>query len=229
MNEIYNQNPKFHLAVDCVIFGYEAGELKLLLFHRVIEPCKGEWSLMGGFMRSDESLEDAARRVLFQTTGLENIFLEQIGAFSKVDREPGTRVISVTFVALIRLNEHDRNSVGELGAQWWPVAEIPKLIFDHEEMVAKAMKSLQNKAASELVGRELLPEIFTLTQLRVLYETIFQKSFEPGNFRKKVLSLNILERLNLKNTTESKKGAFYYRFKDGQQVPEGQLLFHVNR
>src|SRR5690554_5136368 len=101
---VYN-HPKLLVAVDCVIFGYEDAELKLLLFRRQIEPSKGKWSLLGGFVDSDESLEDAAMRVLYKTTGLKNIFLEQVGAFSAVDRDPGARVISVAFVALIRIDQ----------------------------------------------------------------------------------------------------------------------------
>jgi len=160
-------------------------------------------------------VEEAAGRVLMQTTGLKDIFLEQGKAFSKPDRDSGARVISMTFVALIRIDIHDKDLVRESGAHWWPVTKLPALIFDHEEIVADGLKLLRQEASIDLIGKELLPEMFTLIQLRNLYEAIFQKTFDPGNFRKKVLSLDILERLNLKNTNESKKGAFYYRFKSG--------------
>ena len=212
--KIYKQYPKNYVAVDCSIFGYEEGELKLLLYPRGFEPSRGKWSLMGGFVKHDESLEEAARRILLQTTGLHNIFLEQSGAFSKPDRDPGARVISVTFVALIRIDMHDKELVRENGAHWWPVTKLPPLIFDHDAMIQNGLAILQQKAGINLVGKELLPELFTLMQLKNLYEAIFQRSFDPGNFRKKVLSLDLLERLNEKNTSESKKGAFYYRFKE---------------
>ena len=215
-NEIYKQHARHYIAVDCSIFGYEDGELKLLLYPRGFEPSLGKWSLMGGFVLENESVEEAARRVLLQTTGLKDIFLEQATAFSKPDRDPGARVISMTFVALIRIDIHDKNLVRENGAHWWPVTKLPTLVFDHEEIVKNALALLQQKASIDLIGKELLPEMFTLMQLRNLYEAIFQKTFDPGNFRKKVLSIGILERSNLKNTTESKKGAYYYLFKKSE-------------
>jgi len=216
LTELYKQHPKHYVAVDCSIFGYEEGELKLLLYPRGFEPSYGKWSLMGGFVQESESMEEAARRVLLQTTGLKDIFLEQASAFSKPDRDPGARVISMTFVALIRIDIHDKDLVRESGAHWWPITKIPSLIFDHKIIVENALALLQQKASIDLIGAELLPELFTLMQLRNLYEAIFQKTFDPGNFRKKILSLDILERLNSKNTTESKKGAYYYRFKTGE-------------
>jgi len=209
----YYQHPKHFVAVDCVIFGYEEGELKLLLYPRSFEPSQGNWSLMGGFVQDNESVEEAARRVLSQTTGLKEIFLEQVSAFSDPNRDSGARVISIAFVALIPIHKHDKELVRESGAAWWPVTRIPSLVFDHNTMVQEALKKLQKRAMSQLTGRELLPSKFTLMQLRNLYEAIFQKDFDPGNFRKKALSMGVLERLNVKNTTESKKGAFYYTFK----------------
>jgi len=214
--EMYKQHPKHYVAVDCSIFGYEDGELKLLLYPRGFEPSYGKWSLMGGFVQETESMEEAAMRVLMQTTGLKDIFLEQASAFSKPDRDPGARVISMSYVALIRIDIHDKDLVRENGAHWWPVTKLPSLVFDHEVIVENALAVLQQKASIDLIGKELLPDMFTLMQLRNLYEAIFQKSFDPGNFRKKVLSVGILERSNSKNTTESKKGAFYYRFKTSQ-------------
>jgi 8-oxo-dGTP diphosphatase len=211
--EIYKQHSKHYLAVDCSIFGYEDGELKLLLYPRGFEPSLGKWSLMGGFVQEYESLEEAARRVLLLTTGLKDIFLEQASAFSKPDRDPGARVISITFMALIRIDIHDKDLVRENGAHWWPVTKLPSLIFDHEAIVENALALLQQKSSIDLIGKELLPVMFTMMQLRNLYEAIFQKTFDPGNFRKKVLSIGILERLNVKNTSESKKGAYYYKFK----------------
>ena len=216
LTEMYKQHPRHYIAVDCSIFGYEDGELKLLLYPRGFEPSIGKWSLMGGFVQENESMEEAARRVLMQTTGLKDIFLEQASAFSKPDRDPGARVISMTFVALIRIDIHDKDLVRENGAHWWPITKLPTLIFDHEAIVESALALLQQKASIDLIGKELLPEMFTLMQLRNLYEAIFQKTFDPGNFRKKVLSIGILEKSNLKNTTESKKGAFYYRFKNNE-------------
>jgi len=221
---MYKQHPQHYIAVDCSIFGYEDGELKLLLYPRGFEPAIGKWSLMGGFVQENESMEEAARRVLLQTTGLKDIFLEQASAFSKPDRDPGARVISMTYVALIRIDIHDKDLVRENGAHWWPITKLPKLIFDHEEIVANALALLQQKASIDLIGKELLPEMFTLMQLRNLYEAIFQKIFDPGNFRKKVLSTGVLEKLSLKNTTESKKGAFYYQFKNSESGTRSERI-----
>lgn len=209
----YNQQPRFLVAVDCVVFGYEAGELKLLLYPRAFEPVKGSWSLMGGFVQDNESSEDAAYRVLRQTTGLDDIFLEQVYTFSEPEREPFDRVISIAYFALIRIDKYKKNKTEIFGAKWWPINELPPLIFDHSAMISQALKKLQQKAGSSLVGSELLPQKFTLLQLRKLYEAIYQRSFDPGNFRKKILSLGVLEKLDHKNSTESKKGAYYYRVK----------------
>lgn len=209
----YKQHPKFLVAVDCVVFGYEAGELKLLLYPRAFEPVKGEWSLMGGFMQEGESSDEAAYRVLKQTTGLDNIFLEQVCTFTEKNREPFVRVISITYFALIRIDRYKKSYAEKFGAKWWPVNEMPPLIFDHDKMITASLAKLQQRAEISLVGSELLPAKFTLLQLRKLYEAIYQRTFDPGNFRKKILSLDALEKLDHKNATESKRGAYYYRVK----------------
>ncbi|HKL72446.1 MAG TPA: NUDIX domain-containing protein [Marinilabiliaceae bacterium] len=211
-NRKYSKFPKYHVAVDCVIFGYEDGDLKLLLYHRGFEPVKGKWSLMGGFIKESESSDAAARRILHSTTGLNDVYLEQVQAFSQPKRDIEDRVISIAYFALIRIDRHKSNKVRESSARWWSVNDLPELIFDHKNMVNEALKKLQIKAEMELVGCELLPDHFTLLQLRKLYEAIFQKELDTGNFRKKVLSLKVLERLDKKNTTESRRGAYYFKF-----------------
>lgn len=205
------------VAIDCTIFGYENGNLKLLLFHRKIEPSKGEWSLPGGWVNDDESVENAASRVLLQITGLKDIYLEQVHVFSDPARDPGGRVISILFYALISIAKHDEKLVIEHDAHWWQIDALPQLIFDHDRMVEKALEKLRFKASLELTGDKLLPESFTFLHLRKLYNAIFQREFDPGNFRKKVLSLGTLERLKIKNTTESKRGAYYYKFKENMK------------
>lgn len=212
--DIYRVHPKFHVAVDCVIFGYEDDELKLLLYPRRFEPSYQDWSLMGGFVKKDESMEMAARRVLNLTVGLENIYLEQVGGFSELDRDPGARVISMAYYSLIRINEYDKDLVTQKGGKWFSISNVPKLVFDHAEMVESAMKKLQNKATYELIGKDLLPELFTLTQLNNLYNAIFQRNFDAGNFRKKIASLKALNRLATKETDTSKRGAYFYKFKE---------------
>lgn len=216
--EHYNKYPKHFVAVDCVILGYNEGELCLLLYPRSFEPSKGAWSLMGGFVQDDESSDEAAKRVLKQTTGLDDIFMQQVEAFTKINREPGTRVISIAYFALVRIDEHDKACVREHGAHWWPLSNLPKTVFDHQEMVEKALVKLQEEAGYRLIGSELLGDKFTLLQLRKLYEAIFMREFDPGNFRKKIISLNVLEKLNEKDSSESKKGAYYYKCKNKTEV-----------
>lgn len=214
----YSKHPKHYVAVDCVILGYNEGELCLLLYPRGFEPSKGAWSLMGGFVQNNESSDESAKRVLKQTTGLDDIYMQQIATFAKPERDPATRVISIAYFALIRMDEHDSDRVRENGAHWWPLSALPEFIFDHGEMFEQALVKLQQEAGYRLIGQELLGEKFTLLQLRKLYEAIFQREFDPGNFRKKILSLDVLERLNEKDSSESKKGAFYYRCKNKDEV-----------
>lgn len=211
--ETYHNKSKYYVAVDCVIFGYQDEDLKLLIYPRCFEPAFQDWSLMGGFVQEHESWEMAARRVLKITVGLENLFLEPVGEFSKVDRDPGARVISMAYFALIRIGEHDKKLVSERGGKWYSLDEIPNLVFDHSEMVDSALKKLQKRASYDLMGKDLLPEKFTLTQLNNLYNAIYRRKFDAGNFRKKISALNVLERLTNKDTNSSKRGAYYYRFK----------------
>ncbi|MDD4191225.1 MAG: NUDIX domain-containing protein [Mangrovibacterium sp.] len=213
LKAMYGEHPRHYVAVDCVIFGYTDGALKLLVYPRNFEPAKGNWSLLGGFVQEKESADEAAIRILKRTTGLDQIYMEQVAAFSAPERESAARVISIAYYALIRLDKHDVDLVHQYGADWFSLREVPDLIFDHHEMVGKALAKLRQKAGYQLIGPELLPEFFTLTQLRGLYEAIFQRTLDPGNFRKKVLSLNVLKRSNKKDTTESKKGAYYYSFR----------------
>lgn len=210
----YTNQERHLVSIDCAIFGYHEGELKLLLFQREKEPEIGHWSLIGGWVNASESAEDAASRVLRRITGLHDIYMEQVSTFSDPNRDPGGRVISIVFYALIVIDDDRMKLSSEFGARWWPVRELPTLIFDHQQMLEQSLDKLRQKANYHLVGRELLPEIFTITQLRSLYNSIFFKDFDPGNFRKKVLSFGILDKLDKKDNSESKKGAFYYRFKE---------------
>ena len=207
---IYYQYDRHYLAVDCVIFGYENSELKVLLYPRGFEPLRGKWSLLGGFVNSDETLGDAARRVLYKTTGLLDIFQDQVHAFSRIDRDPAGRVISVAYYALIRIKQQDTDLVREHGASWWPISKLPELIFDHQEMVESALRKLQRRAGSEIIGSALLGDRFTLTNLKKLYEAIYQREIDAGNFRKKILALGVLHNTGVKDKSESKKGAYLY-------------------
>jgi ADP-ribose pyrophosphatase YjhB (NUDIX family) len=208
----YGDYSRIFVAVDCIIFGFLDKELNILLLTRDFEPEKGKTSLIGGFVRPDESLDKAARRILCDLTGLKDVYLEQLYTFGRVDRDPGERVISVAYFALLKEQDIDHEHVEKHGARWCPVTGCDDLIFDHTEMRDRALKRLQRKARSQPIGFELLPRNFTIPQLQNLYEVICQKKFDNRNFRKKLLSMDILEKLEIKDKSGSKKGAFLYRF-----------------
>jgi 8-oxo-dGTP diphosphatase len=215
----YKIHSTHYVAVDCVIFSYETDELKVLLYPRGFEPLVGKWSLLGGFVEADETLGDAARRVLYNTAGLQHIYQEQVHAFSRLDRDPAGRVMSVAYYALIRISQQDNDLVKEHGACWWPLSKLPVLVFDHAEMVEHSLQRLQAKAGMKLIGKELLGDTFTITNLKKLYEAIFQREIDAGNFRKKILSLGVLQNTGLKDKTESKKGAFLYKYLEDLEDP----------
>jgi 8-oxo-dGTP diphosphatase len=212
MQKYYTEHKKIYVAIDCIIFGWDDSQLKLLILKRNFEPAKGKNSLIGGFVRENESLDEAARRILFELTGLTDIYLEQLNAYGEVDRDPGERTISVAYFALLKIQNIDADHIKRHGAHWVPISKLPKLIFDHNLMVQKAIRRLRRRAKSEPTGFELLPRKFTLPQLQELYEAVYQTHFDNRNFRKKVLSMNILKKLNEKDKTTSKKGAYYYKF-----------------
>ena len=208
----YIAQPKLLVATDCIVFGFDEGILKLLVFRRRIDPFKGEWSLIGSFVNEEESVPDAARRVLLQFTGLENIFLEELKAYSDVDRDSGARCISIAQYALIRINDYDREQVELHGAKWFALEDVPQLVLDHNTMIADALDRLRQKTTHKPIGFELLPEKFTIPQLQSLYEAIHQTKLDDRNFRKKLLSFDLLIKLDEKDKSTSKKGAFLYRF-----------------
>jgi len=212
LKDLYQVKEKMYVATDCIIFGFHEGKLKLLVFKRRLEPLKGNWSLIGSFVRLEEDLEVAGQRVLKEITGLENVFMQQLRTYGKKDRDPGYRCISVAQYALIRIDEYDEKLVEEHGAHWYEIDDLPSLILDHNEMVQDALLQLKQNARYKPIGFELLPEKFTIPQLQNLYETIYQRTLDARNFRKKVLSLNVLEKLEEKDKTTSKRGAFLYKF-----------------
>jgi 8-oxo-dGTP diphosphatase len=208
----YNDKEKFYLAVDCVIFGFDGEVLKLLLYKRDFEPEIGKWSLMGGFLRSNETLDAAAYRILARITGLRNIYMEQLITFSDIDRDREARVVSTAYFSLIKIEDYDIDVLKKYNVEWFDINNIPDLIFDHAEMVDKGLKRLNRRATSQPIGFELLPEQFTITQLRNLYEGIYQRQLDPANFRRKFMSMDLLKRLPIKDMNSSRKGSFLYSF-----------------
>ncbi len=208
----YKNHDRFLLAVDCIIFGFDGSQLKALCIKRGFEPEKNNWSLMGGFVRQKESADEAAARILYDLTGLRDVYMEQLHCFSDVDRDPAGRVISIAYSALINIEDDDEKLLEEHNAKWFSLQKIPGLIFDHKQLVMEAKKRLQEKASNHPIGFALLPHKFTLQQLQALYEAIFEMPFDKRNFTKKILSLSILQKLNEKEKESSRKGAFYYVF-----------------
>lgn len=208
----YKNHQKILVAVDCIIFGFDGSQLKALLIKRGFDPEKGKWSVMGGFVGKNENADEAAIRVLYQLTGMNNIYMEQLYSFSEVDRDPAGRVISIAYFALINIADYSEQMQLEHEAKWFPLNKIPPLIFDHKKMVAKAKERLQDKVVNHPIGFELLPSKFTLPQLQNLYEAIYETALDKRNFTKKMLSLGILNKLDEKEKISSRKGAYYYVF-----------------
>lgn len=226
-NQYYKDHPTFHVAVDCIIFGFDQGELKLLIHKRPFEPAKGGWSLFGGFVQKEESLDIAANRILFELTGLNNIYMEELQTYGEVDRDPAGRVISVAYYALIPASEFTEASSSQYGATWVSLRDLPTLIMDHNLMVEKGLRRLKRRAASQPIGFELLPGEFTMPQLQALYEAIYQEELDKRNFRKKILAMDVLIKLDTKDKSSSRKGAFLYRFDKHkyQKLVEGGYNF----
>lgn len=217
MNDVstyYKNNPKFFVGIDCIIFGFEKEQLSLLLLQRNFEPAKGQWSLMGGFVQENESADDAAKRVLYELTGLKDVYMEHIGAFGEINRDPGERVISLAYYALINTNKYDRELVQRHNAYWVNIDEMPDLIFDHNQMVEKARTAMKEKASTAPIGFNLLPELFTLTQLQSLYEAIYGEPMDKRNFRKRIADMGYIEKTDKIDKTGSKRGAYLYKFND---------------
>jgi 8-oxo-dGTP diphosphatase len=211
---IYSTVERHLVAVDCIIFGYDVleKEIKLLLIKRSFEPDSGKWSLAGGFVMGNEDMDEAASRILYNLTGLKNVYLEQSHTFGDLNRDPGARVISTSYYALIKLQDIDNRLKEINGAHWRSISSLPELIFDHRKMVTLALTCLRRQVKINPVGFELLPEKFTLVHLQELYEAIYQRNIDKRNFRKKILSMDLLKKLDEKEKKTSKKGAFYYTF-----------------
>ncbi|MDP4277859.1 MAG: NUDIX domain-containing protein [Bacteroidota bacterium] len=214
MEAYYRDIDRFYIAVDCIIFGFSKGELHLLLLKRNFEPAKGEWSLVGGFLKKGESIDQTAKRVLYELTGLDQIFMKQVGTFGEVDRDPGERVVSTAYFALMNINDYDPELAKKYNAHWIKLSELPPLIFDHHIMVDKARKMLQNHVPNELISFNLLPKLFTLSELQLLYEAIIGKPLDKRNFRKKVAEMDCVEKTNEKDKSGSRRGAYLYKFND---------------
>ena len=210
------QTYKYHrpsLTVDCVVFGLDEKDLKVILIQRDLEPFAGKWALPGGFLKLNETLEEAAIRELKEETGIENVYLEQLYTFGKVNRDPRERVISVAYFALVNLRDYEIKATTDArDAAWFPIDDIPSLSFDHEEIFNVALKRLKGKVRYEPIGFELLPKKFTLTQLQQMYEKILEQKLDKRNFRKRILSMDLIEELDEVEMDVAHRSARLYKF-----------------
>ena len=212
-NNYCYEYPRPSVTADGVIFGFDAGELKLLLIERGIEPFKGKWAFPGGFLNMEENSDECARRELFEETGIENVFIEQLYTFSDVNRDPRGRVITVAYYALVKLSDFKIQAGDDAqSAKWFPISQIPSLAFDHNLILRMALNRLRSKIRYQPIGFELLSEKFTLPELQNLYETILEKQLDRRNFRKKILETHLLidHQESVKGVPH--KGAKYFSF-----------------
>jgi 8-oxo-dGTP diphosphatase len=199
------------LTVDCVVFGFDGGDLQVLLIRRGLPPFKDKWALPGGFVRVEETLDNAARRELAEETGLREVFLEQLYTFGTVRRDPRERVVSVAYFALVKPGAVTA-ATDAAEAKWFPVTQVPALAFDHADILATALIRLRGKLTYQPIGFELLPPKFTLSQLQRLYEAVLGTDIDKRNFRKKVLSYELLIPLKETHREGAHRPAQLFRF-----------------
>ena len=212
MPQFYQQEDKLFVSVDCIILGFKENAIHVLIIKRKFEPLKGERSLMGGFVREKESLDETVSRVVYEYTGVEGVYMEQVGAYGDVGRDLGERVISIVYYALIDMELFDEKLEDKHNAKWVNINNIDSLTLDHNQFLSDTITLLRRRTATRPIGFNLLPEKFTLPQLQSLYEAIYQTTLDKRNFRKKLFEMDILEKLNEKDKSASKKGAYYYKF-----------------
>lgn len=201
------------LTVDCVVFGLDEDDLKVLLIQRDLPPFEGRWALPGGFVHLDETIDDAARRELEEETGVRTVYLEQLFTFGAIDRDPRERVVSVAYYALVQLSGHRVHAATDARATaWFAIADLPRLAFDHVTILKLAHERLRNKVRYQPIGFELLPAKFALRDLQHLYEVILDRPLDKRNFRKKILGMDILVELDEVETDVSHRAARLYRF-----------------
>ena len=216
-NVPFNDVFQFGLSVDCVVFGYQEGQVRVLLIERNADPYKDSWALPGDLVSPNEDLEFAANSVLNKLTGLKDIFMEQFYTFGSVDRHPAGRVATVGYYSLVKTtNYHPVASSWAKSIQWFDIRELPELAFDHRNILEKGIKTLQHRVRYRPVGFELLPLKFTLSELQELYEALLGYKFDKPNFRKKILAMNLLIALDEVQENVWHRPAKLYKFDEGR-------------
>ncbi|MEM6877047.1 MAG: NUDIX domain-containing protein [Bacteroidota bacterium] len=228
--DIFDTYFKSAFTVDNVIFGFDGSDLKVLLIHRIEEPFYGYWGLPGYFVRPDEELDEAAQRVLFELTGLKDVYLEQIQTFGGVNRHEFGRVITVAYYSLVRADSFKPIASGVAGdVRWFSMNDLPELAFDHSKILQHALHKLQRSIRTRPIGFELLPSEFTLSDLQHLYEAIWGVDLEKRNFRKKILSMNLLKDLNKLQEGVAHRPARLFEFDEEKyiELSEEGFLFEL--
>jgi 8-oxo-dGTP diphosphatase len=203
------------LTVDCVIFGLDLEEerLKVMLVERSLEPFAGMWAIPGGFVRTGETLEGAAMRELREETGIADVFLEQLYTFGDPGRDPRGWVVSVTYYALVSPEKHTIQAATDARqAGWFTVTSLPRLAFDHTEILRTALERIRGKLTYAPIGFELLPQKFTIRQLQKLYEIVLGTSLDNRNFRKKIFGMDVLRELEEMQKGVPHRAARLYKF-----------------
>lgn len=224
------QNMQFGVSVDCVIFGFDENELKVLLIRCDMEPYMGQWSLVGEMVNLNETLEQAANRILFNQTGLTNVFLQQVKTFGILDRHPYGRVVSVAYNSLLKIEDFKLNSNSKQNeAHWHDLSRLDELAFDHNEILNTCLTKLRKQVREEPIGFELLPEKFTLSQLQNLYERILGVELDKRNFRKKILKMKLIVDLQEYQTNVAHRPAKLFSFDKHryEQLKNSGLIFDL--
>ena len=212
MTQFYNDHSKVFVSVDCIIFGFNGNSLQVLIGKRQMDPGRGEWSLYGGFVGQDEDLEDAANRVILELTGMKGLYIRQVGAFGRIDRDPGERVISVAYCALINVKDYDDKLRAHHNLEWVSLSELPQLYSDHNQMIHNAISQIRRRISKEPLSFKLLPDLFTLTQLQHVFEAVMGEDIDKRNFRKRIKDIDFIEKTDLVDKVSSKRGATLYHF-----------------
>jgi len=209
----YKSYPKFYVSVDCIVFRFTDGHLKVLIHQRPYEPGFGELSLIGGFVQTDESIDAAAKRILKEFTGLDNVYMQQLAAYGEVKRDPGERVISIVYSVLINTDDYDPQLSQTHHTQWVDVDQMPTLCFDHNDMVKQARQLIGDIIKNQPIGRYLMPRYFTLSMLQTLYESILGFPVDKRNFRRSISEKAYIQPTDMVDKESSRRGATLYEFK----------------
>ncbi len=203
--------PRPAVTTDCIIFGFSEGELRVLLIKRNLDPFKGRWAFPGGFLEMEENADEGARRELLEETGIRDCFIEQLHTFTRVDRDPRGRTISIVYYAMTRQSDLKPEAGDDAGeVQWFSIKEVPPLAFDHDQVLSIALDRIHDRFSKKITGFEMLPEKFTLPEMQKLYESVLRKKLDRRNFRKRMLGSGILNVLEIKEKGKPHRGAVFY-------------------